>query len=67
MMRHVAALAGLLLAMASSSAHGHAFDPALLIVTQREPATFDVVWRTSPARIPVSSCKRVMAATGDGR
>jgi hypothetical protein len=52
MMRHVAALAGLLLAMASS-AHGHAFDPALLIVTQREPATFDVVWRTSPARIPL--------------
>ena len=53
MMRRAAALAGLLLVAASPSARGHAFDPALLIVTEREPATFDVVWRTSAARMPI--------------
>jgi hypothetical protein len=33
-------------------AGAHAFDPALLVLTEREPGTFDVVWRTSPARVP---------------
>jgi hypothetical protein len=51
-MRRAAALAGLLL-LTATSARGHAFDPALLIVTEREPATFDVVWRTSAARMPI--------------
>jgi len=35
-----------------SAAFGHSFDPALLVLTEREAGTFDVLWRTSPARVP---------------
>jgi len=53
-MRRVArVLGGLLLLMPGVPALGHSFDPALLVLTEREPGGFDVVWRTSPARIPL--------------
>ena len=47
-----ALLAAGLVATAPVPAGSHAFDPALLVLTEREPGTFDVVWRTSPTRLP---------------
>ncbi|HWP66498.1 MAG TPA: HupE/UreJ family protein [Candidatus Limnocylindria bacterium] len=51
-MTGVAAALAWVLLLPAAPARGHAFDPALLILTEREPALFDVVWRTSPARVP---------------
>ena len=50
--RRLAAMAVLLAAWCPQQARAHAFDPALLVLTEREPGVFDVVWRTSPARVP---------------
>jgi hypothetical protein len=36
-----------------SAARPHAFDPALMVLTEHDANTFDVVWRTSAARIPL--------------
>lgn len=34
-------------------ARPHAFDPALMVLTERDANTFDVVWRTSATRLPL--------------
>jgi hypothetical protein len=53
MTRAAGLLAGLLLLMPGTPVLGHSFDPALLVLREREPGQFDVAWRTSPARIPL--------------
>jgi hydrogenase/urease accessory protein HupE len=38
--------------LAAGRVHAHGFDPALLLLTERDGGTFDVVWRTSESRNP---------------
>jgi hypothetical protein len=35
----------------AGNAGAHTFDPALFVLTERAPDTFDVIWRTSPMRV----------------